>query len=153
MKRILHFFVIILFLAAMPPVRAGSFMFLVTPDNPENRGFTFEITSRVISGGMVEFRAVVSAKKATFVHPSTSLSIVKYSATSQEMSGGRDLPSEKKDRSIICVFTVPEKDLADPNLCFVFNNGTEAIVNGKAEEMESADIYIARLKDYFKTQP
>lgn len=149
MKRIIHSLVPVLFLAAAQLVRAESMLIPVTPGDTHEKAFTFDITFKALSGGMVEFRVVVSERKGTFVDPSTGLHTVLFTETTSEIKGGRALPQEKKDKSITCVFTVPEKALADPNLCFVFTN---EVKDSRGRLRSSSDIYYARLKDFFKKQ-
>jgi hypothetical protein len=43
---------------------------------------------------------------------------------------------------------VPEKSLENPDLCFVFANYVQVLINGKMELMPAVDFYYARLKDF-----
>ena len=147
------FAAVCLLMAAVPAVRASSVIIPVTPGDRDQNAFTFGITSKALSDGTIQFRIVVTEKKETFVHPSTDLSTVLLTENTQEIRGIRAVAQEKRSKSIVCVFTVPEKDLADPNFCFVFTNYVEVMQNGKLVQMPAAEFFFARLKDYFKKQP
>lgn len=142
-----------LLLIPVPSGFAVSIATEIKPDDRQEKSFKFDITAKAVPGGMVEFRVVISENRLAFVHPSTVLGIAKITPTSERIGGDHVLPQEKKGRSITCVFTVPEKSLGDPDYCFIFTNAVEAVINGKVEPMPDADIFYARLRNYYKKQP
>ena len=140
-------------LVATVPAHARSILCPVTPHAPTAFGLAFDISAKNLPNGTVQFRVVVSEKDGKFSsHPSTALSIVKSTEHSKSIAPVRELPSERKGHSIVCVFSVEQSALDDPSLCFVFTNPAEELRDGKLVGMPAADFAFARLKDFSKRQ-
>ena len=143
----------VLFVATVP-AHAMSVLYPVTPQHSTAFGLAFDISAKNLPDGTVQFRVVVSEKQGKFSsHPSTALSIVKNAEGSPSIAPVRELPSERKGDSIVCVFSVEQSALDDPSLCFVFTNHAERLIDGKLVGMPAADFAFARLKDFTKRQP
>jgi hypothetical protein len=100
-----------------------------------------EIHSERLAGG--EIRFTVKIAKAHFPsHVTTGLAMV----TPGTIHGVRDAPMERQEKAIRSTFSVTEKEIANPDFCFVFTESAESMVNGKLVQMPSANFYFVRLK-------
>ena len=57
---------------------------------------------------------------------------------------------KKEPRVWTADFTIPNKQLLQPGLCFVFGELAHATMNGKLIAMPSMDFYEFKLRDFFK---
>ncbi|HWB58035.1 MAG TPA: hypothetical protein VG733_01020 [Chthoniobacteraceae bacterium] len=150
MKRLLILFAAFVFLAPAPLGFAASEEFEIPPEKPNQNGFHFETTAKATADGMIEFRIVVTAKQNMEVHATTALGFWKLDKSGVRRASGNDLSQQKDGDSITCVFKVQEKSLDDSDYRFIFTNFDEKIINGKLVRFPDADIYVLKLKDYYK---
>jgi len=151
MKRVLPWLAAALLLAAGFPALGSSVFHPLTPGNLQDERFRFQIGSKKEADGSVGFTVVVSGKSEDFVSPGAGVSMVTLTATSEEIKGASVPEQEvKTPTSITCTFTVPAESLKDPDLCYVFANYVQMLVNGKMAPMPAVDFYYARLKDFAK---
>ncbi|HWB58036.1 MAG TPA: hypothetical protein VG733_01025 [Chthoniobacteraceae bacterium] len=158
MKRIFFFFAAFLILVPAPQLFAESVVEDVPPAKPDSGGFHFDVTAKAGANGTIDFQVVITpivtrkGKHADFVQPSTVLGVAKINPNTETISTLQQLAQQSDGKSITCVFTVQEKSLEDPDYCFIFTNYVERVVNGKVEMMPSSDIYLVRLKNFYKKQ-
>jgi hypothetical protein len=153
MKAPIFIFALAVSLALGSPVQAKSLLSEVTPAATKAAGFAVEVTHEKIADGTVRFRVIITEQGGTFSSaPSVALKLVKRTAgggsITASITTGRELKFDKRDHFIVCIFTVTQAVLDTPDLCFVFTNGVERMVNGKLEPMPAADFVYARLKDF-----
>ncbi len=126
----------------------------VKPDNLNDFPVSFDIHSSPLPNGGVQFIIKVSEKELKF--PSQvdgGLSIMKITQSSESghpIPGdqGNRVKEERRGNSITFTFAVTKRELRDPDFCFVFSVGVEAMIDGKLVPMPDADVYYARLKHF-----
>lgn len=130
-------------LASGYSARASSEWYEVTPAYSRAVNFRFDIKGKPVSADQVEFRVVVTGGKEDFADPDVSLSMVKFTDSSEEIDGVSSIKPVKTDTTVTCTFTVPKKSIDDPNFCFLLTNPV-----GEWYRMPAVEYYYARLKDF-----
>lgn len=129
-------------LIAPSRARSASVSHEIAPSESKKADFVFDITSKPQSDGTVAFRVVITRDNKPFpTNFTTSLSVVSIADHSEAIAVQRQLPSQSKNHSVICEFSVTKTSLDDPNFCFVFTNYPRP-------GMPSADFCYARLKKF-----
>jgi len=133
-------------LAANAP--AHNALFTITPTENQAGGIFFKITSEPLPDGGAKFRVVITENQAKFnAHPLAELGLLKSTKSARSIDAGRKLPLAHDGQSLVCTFTVSQKELADPNFCFFFSN-LENALEDKFLFALSKDFVFARLNEF-----
>lgn len=147
MKRSIPWLVLLLLLATSRVVCAMSILIPLQVGHSEAGGFAFDIAAKRQSDGTLQVHVVIAEKDVPFHHAVATLSqviIVETSRSRQEsVKATRGLTLTKEEKSLTCDFTVGAKELADPDLSFVFTSM-------EPRGMPSATMCYFRLKDVAK---
>ena len=133
--------------------QAKSSLIELTPTQLKVAGFEFTFTPKRLPGGEVELRVVITAKRARICStPKTTLGTVTIRQTptsrSESVGTNREIPHERRDDSLVCVFTLTPDEIKNPKLCFIFANQAESIVDGKIRAHPSMSFFYAKLEDF-----
>jgi hypothetical protein len=125
---------------------AVSLLSEITSEASKAAGFAFDIRHNRLPDGTVHFRIIVTEETAKFSSGATvALSTVEIADRSQSIRPVRQLSSTRDGHSVVCTFSVDQAALNQPNLCFVFTNYLERLVDGKLVHFPSAHFVYARL--------
>ena len=142
---------LIVSLALLSSLQAGDAhhaLYAVTPQSTQADGIIFHITSESLAGGLVRFRAAMSEGQAKFsLHPITEIGYVKDPRDARSIHSAEKAPSTRVGSTLVCVFTVKEDELRDPNFCFLFN-GVDRSARDTIGYALSPEYVFARLKDF-----
>ncbi len=123
----------------------------VTPANLENLPFQFSIHSERLPTGDNQFRVTVTEKHSHFTHFGyVALCTVTITPNGEYAHEYRRLQDDRKDHSRTYIFTVTEKELQVPDLCYYFLKGDETMSQGKIFPMGSGEVFYARLLKFVK---
>jgi hypothetical protein len=129
-----------------PAVWAMSILIPLKAGHSEEDGFVFDITAKRQGDGTVQIHVAIAEKTVSFHHPVATLSQViiveKPGSREENVKAVQGLTLEKKEmeKSLTCDFIVGPKELADPELSFVFTSM-------EPRGMPSATMCYFRLKD------
>ncbi len=140
--------VIFSLLLPAPARTAHNDLYAVTPQENKAYGFTFHITSNARPDGGAEFRVVITENQAFFSeYPLAELGVLKSTKSARSISADRRVPCIREGKALVSVFTVSQKELADPNFCFFYTDLQNAI-DDKILFVLSKNFVFARLKDF-----
>jgi len=134
---------------AIPAAYATSVFSELTPTKLNASGFKFDFTHERLPDGTIKFRVRITETTSKFnSSSSTSLSVVQITEHSRAVRDGRRLDSQREGNSLVCTFTVDNSAITERDLCFVFAQGAESVIDGKLVPMPSIDFVYARLQDF-----
>ncbi len=140
--------VVLLSVLLVATARAHNSLYAVTPKESHAYGFTFHITSKGRPDGGADFRVVVTENQAFFSkYPLTELGVLKSTKSARSISADRRVPCTREGKALVSVFTVSQKELADPDFCFFYTDLQNAI-DDKILFALSKNFVYARLKDF-----
>jgi hypothetical protein len=109
---------IVLFVALISSTQAVSPLLEISARSP----LAFDIHSERLPGGEFKFTVKISGKALALRAPfSAALAEVRITESTSRMEPIRALPLEEQGEATLCVFTVTEKELQDPNVSFYFS--------------------------------
>ena len=139
---------VIVSLLLSAPARARNDLYAVTPQEEHAYGFTFHITSKARPDGGADFRVAITENQAFFSnYPLAELGILKSTKSARSISADRRVPCIREGKALVSVFTVSQKELADPNFCYFYTDLQNAI-DDKILFALSKNFVSARLKDF-----
>ena len=120
----------------------------------EEAGLHGELLGRAIGSYIhrkwgTEFRVSILESGSTICrNPELFLGKVIVDGSSRSIENVRKLKGKRGDQSLEVSFAAKEASTIDPDLCLIFTNFAERIVDGKVIPMPSADFHVIRLKDF-----
>jgi hypothetical protein len=135
---------ILFYVACVGASRASGTVSELRDNGHELGGHTFTITSKPLPTGAVQFHIVISDKTGEynprFDHASLGIVTI-IRGVSESVGDIRKLPLEKRDRSLVCDFTVEKEDLANPDFSFIYTRTSR-------DRFPGVDFIFARLKKF-----
>jgi hypothetical protein len=147
--RIIRLILPILFSFLLPVYApAHNALFTISPRENQAGGLFFHVTSKALPDTGAEFRVVITENQAKFnAYPLAEVGTLKSTKSARSISAGRKVPCTREGLSLVCVFTVTKKELADPNFCFFFTD-LEHAIDEKILFALTKDFCFARLSEF-----
>jgi hypothetical protein len=120
--RLLWLFAVLVFAALGSTALATSFCSEITPGSWSSG--SVEVSSEKLPDGDIKFSITITPKFSN-AHYATTIGRVQITAHGQSYRSLRGAPADRNAGVIKCVFTVTQKDLEDPDLCFCLVQGAD----------------------------
>lgn len=108
---------VLAFAALSSAVFAASACIEITPETPHFA--SLGLSSRRLVNGDIEFTVTLSSSFSG----GTSVGVVRTTGHSESSRSLRRVPAVEIEGALKCVFSVTQKELEDPDLCFRFTHG------------------------------